>query len=277
LLVAISDVEFRQLRDAIRERFGIFYDDTKQFLLQSRLQTRLVKRSLSDFQQYYQFLMTGAGRHGEWDELASVLSNNETYFFRERAQLDVLATDVVDDTRKTGGKLRVWSSACSTGEEPYSLAITLLETHRLSPAQIEIKASDLSPRALEKCGVSFYRELSFRATPPELIHRYFKPSSSGGFLISDEIKRMVNFFRINLLDEHAVAKCGPVDAIFCRNVLIYFDKPTQKRVVEAFAKALRPRGYLFLGHAESIMRLTDLYEPIVLPKAIYYRLKHDAD
>jgi len=276
LLVAISDLEFRQLRDAIRERFGIFYDDTKQFLLQSRLQTRLVKRSVADFNQYYRFLISHPDRQSEWDELASVLSNNETYFFRERAQLDVLTHEVVEDSlRRSGGKLRVWSSACSTGEEPFSLAMALLEGHRLLPSQIQIKASDISPRALEKCGVGFYRELSFRATPPELIQKYFRPFS-GGFMISDEIKRMVDFFRINLLDQPAVAKAGPVDAIFCRNVLIYFDKPMQKRVVEAFARALRPGGYLFLGHAESIMRLTDLYDPVVTPKAIYYRLKAHA-
>jgi chemotaxis protein methyltransferase CheR len=275
LLVAISEAEFRQLRDAIRERFGIFFDDTKRFLLQSRLQTRLVKRSVPDFQAYYRFLQHSPDREVEWDELASALSNNETYFFRERAQLEVLAGEVLEDALRGGGKLRVWSSACSTGEEPFSLAMTLLETRRIAPSQLEIKASDLSPRALEKCGTAFYRELSFRATPPELIQKYFRPFQ-GGFMLSDEIKRRVDFFRINLLDEQAVAKEGPVDAIFCRNVLIYFDKPTQKRVVEAFAKALRPRGYLFLGHAESIMRLTDLYEPVVTPKAIYYRLKADA-
>jgi chemotaxis protein methyltransferase CheR len=275
LLVAISELEFRALRDAIRERFGIFFDDTKQFLLQSRLQTRLVKRSVPDFHAYYRFLQSHPERENEWDELASALSNNETYFFRERAQLDVLATEVVDDALRSGGKLRVWSSACSTGEEPFSLAMTLMETRRIAPSQIEIKASDLSPRALEKCGTAFYRELSFRATPPELIQKYFRPFQ-GGFMISDEIKRKVDFFRINLLDAQAVARQGPVDAIFCRNVLIYFDKPTQKRVVEAFAKALRPRGYLFLGHAESIMRLTDLYEPVVTPKAIYYRLRPNA-
>jgi chemotaxis protein methyltransferase CheR len=272
LLVTISDAEFRQLRDLIRDRFGIYYDDTKQFLLQSRLQTRLVKRSVADFAAYYRFLTANPERQSEWDELASVLSNNETYFFRERAQLDVLANEVVADSMKAGGRLRVWSSACSTGEEPFSLAMTLLETHKLAPAQIHIKASDLSPRALERCGVGFYRDLSFRATPPELIQKYFRPFE-GGFLIADEVKRLVDFFRINLLDGNAVASQGPVDAIFCRNVLIYFDKPTQKRVVEAFARALRPRGYLFLGHAESIMRLTDLYDPIVTPKAIYYRLK----
>lgn len=275
MLVAISELEFRQLRDAIRERFGIYYDDSKQFLLQSRLQTRLVKRSTADFNAYYRFLTTHPERQAEWDELASVLSNNETYFFRERAQLDVLASTVVDEALKNGGALRVWSSACSSGEEPFSLAMALLESRRIAPSQVRIGATDLSPRALEKCGVGIYRELSFRATPPEIIQRYFRPFQSG-FQISDDIKRMVEFSRLNLLDAPAVSGMGPFDAIFCRNVLIYFDKPTQKRVVEAFAKALRPRGFLFLGHAESIMRLTDLYEPVVTPKAIYYRLKADA-
>ena len=275
LLVAISDSEFRQLRDAIRERFGIFYDDGKQFLLQSRLQTRLVKCSVPDFTSYYRFLVAHPQRQAEWDELASALSNNETYFFRERSQLDVLAADVVQDALENRGKLRVWSSACSTGEEPFSLAMHLVQTRRLAPANIRIVGSDLSLRALEKCSVGFYRELSFRSTPPEVIQRYFRPFNDG-FMLTDEIKRMVQFFRINLLDEQAVANVGPMDAIFCRNVLIYFDKPTQKRVVEAFARALRPHGYLFLGHAESIMRLTDLYDPVVTPKAIYYRLKADA-
>jgi chemotaxis protein methyltransferase CheR len=274
LLVTISDAEFRQLRDLIRDRFGIYYDDTKQFLLQSRLQTRLIKRSVPDFGAYYRFLTSSPEREQEWDELASVLSNNETYFFRERAQLEVLASEVVSDAVRAGGKLRVWSSACSTGEEPFSLAMTLLETRKLAASQIQIKAGDLSPRALERCKIGFYRDLSFRATPPELIQKYFRPFE-GGFLIADEVKRLVEFFRINLLDQQAVAGQGPLDAIFCRNVLIYFDKPTQKRVVEAFARALRPRGYLFLGHAESIMRLTDAYDPIVTAKAIYYRLKDD--
>jgi chemotaxis protein methyltransferase CheR len=270
--VVISDAEFAALRDLIRERFGIYYDDTKQFLLQSRLQTRLVKASVPDFGAYYRYLTTSPQRQGEWDELASVLSNNETYFFRERAQLDVLCGQVADESLRSSGRIRVWSAACSTGEEPFTLAMLLLESRRLLPSQVSIRASDLSPRALDRCSVGFYRELSFRATQPEVIQKYFRPFE-GGFVIRDEIKRLVDFFRLNLLDEQAVARAGPVDAIFCRNVLIYFDKPTQKRVVEAFAKALRPRGYLFLGHAESIMRLTDLYEPVVTPKAIYYRLK----
>lgn len=276
MLVDISDAEFRRLRDLIRARFGIFYDDSKRFLLQSRLQTRLLKCSVSDFKAYHDFLTTHPLRENEWDELASVLANNETYFFRERAQLEVLGTQVVSDALRNGGKLRLWSAACSTGEEAFSLAMTLAETRKLAPSQIEIKASDLSPRALERCKIGFYRDLSFRATPAEFINKYFRPFEDG-FVVADEVKRLVNFLRINLLDEQIVASQGSLDAIFCRNVLIYFDKPTQKRVVEAFARVLRPRGYLFLGHAESIMRLTDLYEPVVSSSAIYYRLRANAN
>lgn len=270
----ISEEEFRKLRDLIRDKFGIYYDDSKQFLLQSRLQTRLIKRSVENFAEYIRFLMLSPEREAEFAELASVLSNNETYFFRERAQLDILAKEVVDDHyRNGGGILKVWSAACSTGEEPFSLAMMLLEGRRVPASAIQIKATDLSPRALERSATGYYRELSFRATEPEMIGRYFK-TFNDGFMIADEVKRMVAFARLNLLDEKAVAAMGPVDAIFCRNVLIYFDKPTQKKVVEAFAKALRPGGYLFLGHAESIIRMTALYEPVITPKAIYYRLKH---
>ncbi|MHB8140009.1 MAG: CheR family methyltransferase [Vulcanimicrobiaceae bacterium] len=273
--VVISDTEYRLLRDLIRERFGINYDDGKQFLLQSRLQTRLIKTRAADFMAYYRYLLSDLQRDAEWDELASVLSNNETYFFRERSQLDVLAQEVVSEALQGAGPLRIWSAACSTGEEPYLVAMTLLDGHRIAPAAARIKAGDLSPRAVEKCAAGFYRELSFRATPPEVIGRYFKPFE-GGFFITDEVKRMVEFSRINLLDERTYAEVGPQDVVFCRNVLIYFDKATQKRVVESFARVLRPGGFLFLGHAESIIRLTGLYEPFVTAKAVYYRRRDDA-
>jgi chemotaxis protein methyltransferase CheR len=270
--MAISEIEFSTLRDLIQERFGIYYDDSKQFLLQSRLQTRLIKCRVSDFAGYVRFLTSAPDRETEWSELASVLANNETYFFRERAQLDVLVDDVLDESVRAGTPLRVWSSACSTGEEPYTIAMMLAQTRRIAPSSVVLRATDLSPRALERAGTGFYREHSFRATPPEMVQKYFRPFE-GGFFINDEIKRMVQFSRLNLLDERGVASVGTFDAIFCRNVLIYFEKMTQKRVVDAFAKALRPGGFLFLGHAESIMRVTDRYDPVVTPKAIYYKRK----
>jgi chemotaxis protein methyltransferase CheR len=273
--LTISDDDFHELRDLIRERFGIFYDDQKQFLLLSRLQTRLAKRSMQSYAEYTKFLKFGADRETEFHDLASVLSNNETYFFRERAQLKALCGKILDELTAVSPRLRIWSAASSSGEEPYSLAMTLLESGRIAESNIAIKATDISPRVLEMCERGFYRALSFRATEPAMIAKYFT-SLGDGFLISDRIKRLVQFGSLNLMDGAKVAAHGPFDAIFCRNVLIYFDKPTQKRVVESFAKALRPGGYLFLGHAESLFHLTDLYEPIVQPEAIVYRLRASA-
>jgi chemotaxis protein methyltransferase CheR len=271
-LLEISDVEFGALRDLIRERFGIWYDDQKRFLLLSRLSTRLARRGVETYGQYVSYLLRDPRREDEWTELASVLSNNETYFFRERAQLKTLAGEVLDDFLKRSGRVRLWSAACSSGEEPYSLAMTLLETGRVADSMISIRATDISPRVLELAERRFYRALSFRATEPALIQKWFRPEGDG-FVIDERIARLVSFGRLNLLDDGGVAAEGPFDAIFCRNVLIYFDKPTQKRVVESFSKALRPGGYLFLGHAESLFHLTDLYEPIVGRDAIVYRLK----
>ncbi|HEY0395529.1 MAG TPA: CheR family methyltransferase [Candidatus Elarobacter sp.] len=271
-MLEISDDEFVVLRDLIRERFGIWYDDQKRFLLLSRLSTRLAKRGLQTYGAYAQFLRYDPRREDEWTDLASALSNNETYFFRERAQLKALAAHIVDEFLKRSPRVRLWSSACSSGEEPYSLAMTLLETRKLDESQISIRATDISPRVLDLAGKGFYRALSFRATEPAMIQKWFQPQGDG-FVVDERVKRLVSFGRLNLLEGARVAAEGPFDAIFCRNVLIYFDKPTQKRVVESFAKALRPGGYLFLGHAESLFHLTDLYEPIVGPDAIVYRLK----
>lgn len=269
-MIEIADDEFRTLRDLIRNRFGIYFDDSKEFLLRSRLQARLLKCRLETFAQYGAFLDGAPTREAEWDELASILSNNESYFFRERAQLDVLAGPVLEQGLHGRRPLRIWSAACSSGEEPYTLAMTLLESGRIDPNRVSILASDLSPRALECARRGFYRELSFRATPPELIAKYFRPFE-GGFFIEEKVASMVRFLRLNLLDARAVGSVGTQDAIFCRNVLIYFDKSTQLQVAKAFARVLAPGGYLFVGHAESLMHATDLYEPVITSSTIYYR------
>ncbi len=276
-MIEISDADFRTLRDLIRERFGIFYDDAKQFLLLSRLQTRLAKRGFETYAKYVAFLQHHPDRENEFRELASVLTNNETYFFRERAQLRALVDDVMDDllAGSPTRRLRLWSAACSTGEEPYSLAMTLLESGKIPEHAISIRGTDISGRVLELCERGFYRALSFRATEPAMIAKYFT-AQGDGFTIGDRIKRLVRFGSLNLIDGNAVAAEGPFDAIFCRNVLIYYDKPTQKRVVESLARALRPGGYLFLGHAESLFHLTDRYEPILKPDTIVYRVKAEA-
>ncbi|HZO94741.1 MAG TPA: protein-glutamate O-methyltransferase [Candidatus Baltobacteraceae bacterium] len=271
-MLDISDGEFARLRDLIRERFGLWYDDQKRFLLLSRLSTRVAGRGFETFDRYVSFLQFDPRREDEWTDLASVLSNNETYFFREHGQLKLLAGTVLDEILARGPRVRLWSAACSSGEEPYSLAMTLLQTGKVADPFIAIRATDISPKVLEVAQRGYYRALSFRATEPALIQRWFTPQDDG-FAIADRVKRLVSFARLNLLDDVRVAAEGPFDAIFCRNVLIYFDKPTQKRVVESFAKALRPGGYLFLGHAESLFHLTDRYEPVVSSDAIVYRLR----
>jgi len=268
----MSEGEFRALRDLIRDEFGIFYDDGKQFLLQSRLAVRLAKAGLESFEAYHALLRNPLTRETEIRELASVLTNNETYFFRERAQLKALVGYVLDELLKgrPSRPLRIWSSACSSGEEPYSLAITLLESRRLREGDFEIYASDISDRVLALAQRGVYQSLSFRATEQSMIQRYFEQNGTERKL-KDEIKRLVRFFRMNLIDAQAMAAVPEMDAIFCRNVLIYFDRSTQKRVVESFAHRLAPRGFLFLGHAESLFHVTDLYEPQLLSDTIVYR------
>lgn len=277
-MIEIAGEEFRRLRNLIRERFGIYFDDEKRLLLQSRLQTRLLKSRARNFTAYCNLLDGPIGnsieRQAEWDELASVLTNNETYFFREQAQLNVLVGPVLSEALRAGRPLRVWSAACSTGEEPYTLAMILLESGRITSRDVSIRASDLSPRALERACSGFYRELSFRTTPPAIVQKYFRPFE-GGFFIESTIKSMVGFSRVNLVDARAVESVGAQDVIFCRNVLIYFDKPTQLRIVSSFARVLRPGGYLFLGHAESIAYATDLYDPVITSDSVHYRRRND--
>ena len=274
-MLEIASDEFRALRDRIQRRLGLYFDDSKAYLLHSRLQARLVKCRVDGFAQYSRYLDEAPGREREWDELASLLVNNESYFFRERAQLEALTGPVLEEALGRSTPLRIWSAACASGEEPYTLAMVLLESGRIKKQECSIFASDLSLRALERAFTGFYHELSFRATPPELIDRYFRPFESG-FFIEEPVKSMVRFGRVNLLDARAVASLGVQDVIFCRNVLIYFDRATQLEVARRFWKTLRPGGYLFLGHAESLMQARDLYEPVITRDTVYYRRRDDA-
>lgn len=273
-MAEVGSVEFRALRDRIRHRIGLYFDDSKEPLLRSRVQQRLATRRLETIAEYCVYLDEAEARESEWDELASLLANSESYFFRERAQLEVLATTVAEEARGRATRLRIWSAACAGGEEPYTLAMTLLESGKVRPGECSILASDLSPRALARAERGFYRELAFRAMPPELIQKYFRPFESG-FCIDNAVKAMVRFLRVNLLDAEAVTRVGMQDAIFCRNALIYFERSTQLDVARSFARVLRPGGFLFLGHAESLVHARELFEPIISSGAVYYRRKSD--
>ncbi|MGH7736502.1 MAG: CheR family methyltransferase [Candidatus Tyrphobacter sp.] len=271
----VASVEFRELRDRIRKRLGLYFDDSKEEVLRRRLQSRIRACGVRNIAEYCRILDAAPAAQAEWDELASLLANGESYFFRQRGQLDVVAGPILAECRRRSQRLRVWSAACASGEEPYSVAMSLLENGQIRQGECSILASDLSLRAIERAKAGLYQEFALRATPPAIVEKYFRPLQSW-FRIEDRVKAMVRFTRLNLLDAHAVASVGMHDAVFCRNVLMYFERGTQEAIARSFARVLRPGGYLFLGYAESFVYARDLFEPVVSRDALYFRRTDDA-
>ncbi len=258
----ISEDEFRLFRDLIHRECGLYFGDNKRAFLSSRIGKRLTAKSMGSFYRYYRYLKEG-GREQEEEllRLLDILTINETAFFRNRPQFefleDVVIPEIAEEKRKRGDFLfRIWSAGCSTGEEPYSIAISALES--LSPRsawEIRIYASDLSLTALERADQGIYPEAKLQGVGPERGSRYFTESVDG-FRIREEVKRLVIYDFHNLKHENGLRD---LDVVFCRNVLIYFDPDEQQRVVAKLVRALKPGGYLFLGHSESVQgKIEDL-------------------
>ena len=195
----------------------------------------------------------------EWDRAWEALSVQETYFWREMAQINVLVEKIIPEWFiKTSLPFRIWSAACATGEEPYTIAMAIAEKG-LEKYPIEIFASDASPMALEKAQRGVYREKSFRSFSPALRQKYFEPVE-GGSKLSAEIMRRVKFSRVNLLESGEIAPVARVQAIFCRNVFIYFSKHSIRQTVAMMAARMSPGAHLFVGASESLLRVTTDFE-----------------
>ena len=248
------------LRDVIRDRLGVSFEDDKRDLLASKLSDRLRALGLKSFLEYYYLLRYGPGAEDEWPRLTDALSVQETYFWREvdqiRALVDVLVPKHVAAGR---GPLRVWSAACATGEEPLSIAIALAEAGWFDRADTEVWASDASPAALDKAGRGVYRERSFRALPPALRDKYFTPHGDG-WKVAPELHARVRYTRANLLDAAETAYLATAPFVFCRNVFIYFSAETVGRVVRQFAERMPRPGHLFVGVSESLLRVATAFE-----------------
>lgn len=256
--IPLAEGEFRLLRDLIREYCGMFFDDGSRFLLERRLSRRLKLHHLGDFRDYYRLLLYDKNKEDELTAAIEVLTVNETFFFREKNQLKAFSYEILPEIRETNRekkKIRIWSAGCSTGEEPYTIAILILEYGGLYGWDIEILGSDINQRVLTTARRGVYRKNSFRTVEPSLIRKYFK-EEDGSFLISEDVKRFVSFNCLNLLDPFKVKFMGQMDVIFCRNVMIYFDHPARKKVVENFHSNLVEGGYLLLGHAESLINIS---------------------
>ena len=258
----LPDDVFRQLRDQIYKRTGMFFSDSSKYLIQKRLSPRAKELNFDTFQKYFYFLQYDPRAEAEFDQIYDLVTTNETYFFREPAQLSAFTEEIVPEllAKRPVKKVRIWSAGCSSGEEPYSIAMLLQEAGYFNRASFEIFASDLNQTVLAKARRGIYRENAFRATPPEMRDRYFTREADGAWRISDEIRNRISFGRLNIYDDSRVSLLGYLDVIFCRNVIIYFDDASKKSVVSGFYNRLIEGGYLMLGHSESLISLSTQFK-----------------
>jgi chemotaxis protein methyltransferase CheR len=259
-LVPLPLGTFLLLRDLIRDRLGVWFEEDKRDLLASKLSDRVAALGARSFLDYYYRLKYGPGAEEEWPVLTNALSVQETYFWREmdqvRAFVDILVPRHVAAGR---GAIRVWSAACATGEEPLTLAMALNEAGWFGRADVEIWASDVSSAALEQTARGIYRERSFRALPAALREKYFKPVE-GGWRVDPALHARVRYRRANLLAAEETVYLDSARYVFCRNVFIYFSPATTAQVVARFAERMARPAYLFVGVSESLLRMSTAFE-----------------
>jgi chemotaxis protein methyltransferase CheR len=260
-IIPLEEDVFRLLRELIRDYCGIYFDDDMRYLIEKRLSRRVKYHHFNKFRDYFRYLLYDRNRDEELASIVDILTVNETYFFREQNQLKAFSEEVLPELKsanREGKKLRIWSAGCSTGEEPYTIAMLILEKGFMYNWDIEIVGSDINQRVLQAARSGTYRKNSFRTTDQYFLRKYFREEDSM-FRISDTVKQYVNFNHLNLLDPFKIKLIGSVDIIFCRNVLIYFDQASRKKVVEMFNERLVDGGYLLLGHAESLINLSTAF------------------
>ncbi|MGH7143212.1 MAG: CheR family methyltransferase [Planctomycetota bacterium] len=250
----LSDRDFRRLSALVYERSGIQLTPQKQTLVRNRLSRRIRARGLRSFEEYLDLLLGADRQEEEFDRMLESICTHVTEFFREPAHFDYLAR-IFAPRRKSTGRLRILSAGCSSGEEPYSIAICLNEALGPdSPVKIQVEAVDLSASILNIAQAGIYHAERVRKMPRQVLHRYFLKGGDrfpGQVRVTPEIRRCVQFRRMNLIRPERFD--APFDAIFCRNVIIYFDRQTQLDCFRWFHESLAPGGVLFLGHSESLI------------------------
>ena len=253
--IELSDVEFRQISDLVYANFGINLTEKKKALVKGRLSSLMRLRGFSSFAEYVKAVL-GDRTGAELLNLVDRISTNHSFFFREPEHFDFLCAEVLPEVLKQRGTnhLRIWSAGCAAGEEPYTLAMILAQKAgiRPRPPVTPVLATDISTTALEKAAAGIYPPERLKNVPPAYRH-YFRETGDGQYEVLEEIKRIVCFERKNFMALEFPFR-EMFDAIFCRNVMIYFDGTTRKKLVRKFAEYLRSGGYLFIGHSESLGR-----------------------
>ena len=245
---------FKHLRDLIYEMTGINFQDNKTYLLESRLLPRLKACRCPTFESYLNYLRFDAYRDREVTELYTVITTNETYFFRDEAQLETFMKVMIPEVMKTNAaskQIRIWSAACSTGDEPYTLALMLRDYLPLAGWAIDILATDISENVLSIARAATYSSHSLRKVPAAMRARYFTGPAERQTLVP-QVKDMVRFMNVNLYDRPRLKLVRGMDIVFCRNCLIYFDDKAKAQIVSDLRDALRPKGYLMIGFSETL-------------------------
>jgi chemotaxis protein methyltransferase CheR len=235
---------------------------------------RLRALRLGDFEAYYRYLLYTPGRKAEMARMLEAVTIRETYFFREPRQLEALRDELlpgVAGENSASRTLRIWSAGCASGEEPYSVAIVVLESGLFDGWSVEILGTDLVPEAVEAARRGLYRESSLRAVSGERRERYFTKEGANAWRLDERVRRMVAFDILNLADERAVASFPVFDLVLCRNVLIYFGEAARRRTVIAFYHRLREGGFLLLGHAETLAALDTGFTLCHLERDVVYQ------
>lgn len=260
------------LRDFIHEHTGLFFDDSKINLLADKLAPLIVERGFDSFLDYYYLLKYDAeSAAGEWHNIINALTVQETYFWREMDQIHGLAEEVIPSLLAKNGnsRIRIWSAACATGEEPLTIAMRLNENGWFDRANIEIYASDASSAAIERAQKGIYRERSFRALPANLKEKYFTPNGKE-WRVAPGLGEKIKWTRANLLEPVEITNLAIVPIIFCRNVFIYFSEEAMRRVIKSFAEKMTVPAFLFVGAAESLLKVTDDFELEEVGNAFVY-------
>ncbi|TBU96809.1 CheR family methyltransferase [Stutzerimonas kirkiae] len=271
-----GDLDFEQFRIFLEKSCGILLGSNKQYLVSSRLNKLMAQHGFKSLGELLK-AMQGQPRGGLREQVVDAMTTNETLWFRDAYPFEVLKGKVLPEMLKlTGGRLRIWSAACSSGQEPYSLSMTIDEYERSNPSQpkvaAQIVATELSPTMLAACKSAEYDSLAIaRGLSPERLQRYFDVVTPGRWAVKQAVRSRVEFRVLNLLDSYAAL--GKFDVVFCRNVLIYFSADVKKDILKRIHATLRPGGYLFLGASEALNGLPEQYQMVQCSPGIIYKAR----
>jgi len=269
----LTEDEFRRLCEYLYRRTGMVFTEAKRYYVERRVWERMAETGSPSFAGYFAHLRSDT--RDEIQQFVNAFTVNETYFYREDYQLKCLTNDLLTERlheRHADDPIRIWSAACSTGEEPYSIAIWLLENWpRVDEYFVEIVGSDIDTRVLELARAGTFGKRALMRLPPELIGKYFDALPAEHWQISPQLRDSVSFTSVNLLDPAQTRAHGQFDVIFCRNVLIYFDDTSRRLAAENLYENLLPGGFICLGHSESMSRISPLFDVRRFADAVVYQ------